>query len=129
MTSLHFTWTHGEHHNPNFFCKVEHPITELTHGGLDLIELMIKQAIAQGTADRGLHPNSPEMQQRTYQDLFIKSIREGISSAIEARIYSENPYEGFIPSTGLLQHVSFGEEQKWLRVDTWVCYRTSIFVR
>jgi urea carboxylase len=106
---------------PHFSSKVEHAITEVTHGGLDLIELMIKQAIAQGTADRGLHPDSPEMQQSTYHDLFIKSARAGMSSAIEGRIYSENPYEGFVPSTGLLQHVSFGKEQKWLRVDTWVC--------
>ena len=102
--------------------KVEHPVTEEIHGGLDLVELMINQSIAQSDTGSGLPSDSPEMRQATYDNLYEKSTAAGRSHAIEGRIYAENPYEGFVPSPGLLQHVSFAEnEADWLRVDTWVC--------
>ncbi len=89
--------------------KVEHPVTEEIHGGLDLVELMINQAIAQSDTGSGLSSDSLEMQQVTYDTLHENSRAAGRSHAIEGRIYAENPYEGFVPSPGLLQQVSFAE--------------------
>ncbi len=77
--------------------KVEHPVTEEIHGGLDLVELMINQAIAQSDTGSGLPSDSLEMQQATYDTLHENSRAAGRSHAIEGRIYAENPYEGFNP--------------------------------
>ncbi|KJA16224.1 hypothetical protein HYPSUDRAFT_147969 [Hypholoma sublateritium FD-334 SS-4] len=101
--------------------QVEHPVTEEIHSGLDLVELMVNQAIAQSDTGSGLPSDSLEMQQATYDNLYERSKAAGRSHAIEGRIYAENPYEGFIPAPGLLQHVSLTENKAdWLRVDTWV---------
>ena len=102
--------------------QVEHPVTEQIHSDLDLVELMIKQAVAHSSNDGGLRGDSSEMQQGTYDDLYQSACRGGLGYAIEGRIYGENPYEGFAPSAGLLQYVSFGEPRSWLRVDTWVSF-------
>jgi len=62
--------------------QVEHPVTELTTG-LDLVELMIRSA--QG------------------EKLPVKQSDIGIKGwAVEARVYAEDPYRGFLPSTGRL---------------------------
>ncbi|KAF8970910.1 urea carboxylase [Flammula alnicola] len=101
--------------------QVEHPVTEETHPGLDIVELMIKQGIAQISNKGGLTSGSLEMQQKTYNELYRRGELEGKSHCIEGRIYSENPYEGFVPSPGLLQHVSFDKSKaSWLRLDTWI---------
>src|ERR1700744_3795403 len=62
--------------------QVEHPVTELITG-LDLVELMIRSAAGEklplAQKDVNLH-----------------------GWAMEARIYAEDPYRGFLPSTGRL---------------------------
>jgi propionyl-CoA carboxylase alpha chain len=62
--------------------QVEHPVTELTTG-LDLVELMIRSAHG--------------------EKLPVKQSDIGIHGwAVEARVYAEDPYRGFLPSTGRL---------------------------
>ncbi|KAF8901326.1 urea carboxylase [Gymnopilus junonius] len=101
--------------------QVEHPVTEEIYPGLDIVELMIKQGIAEGSLEMGLAPTSPEMQQSTYDNLYQKGRSQGRTHSIEGRIYAENPYEGFAPSPGLLQYVSLDElKEDWLRIDSWV---------
>ncbi|KAF8550790.1 AHS2-domain-containing protein [Imleria badia] len=89
--------------------QVEHPITEVIHPGLDLVELMIAQGVAERTALRGLN-------------LDIPTLSQGI---FDAQIYSENPADGFRPCAGVLQQVDL-LEQDWLRVDHWISTGTNI---
>ena len=71
----------------------------------------------------GLPQGSSEMQQTTYDSMIKVGEAEGRSHSIEGRIYAENPYEGFVPSPGLLQHVCLNEyETSWLRIDSWVSF-------
>ncbi len=62
--------------------QVEHPVTELVTG-LDLVELMIRSAAGE---------KLPIAQ----KDVKLSGW------AVEARIYAEDPYRGFLPSTGRL---------------------------
>src|SRR5206468_8065042 len=62
--------------------QVEHPVTELVTG-LDLVELMIRSAAG--------------------EKLPIRQSDVKLSRwAVESRIYAEDPYRGFLPSTGRL---------------------------
>jgi len=62
--------------------QVEHPVTELITG-LDLVELMIRSAAG--------------------EKLTIKQGDVKLDGwAVESRIYAEDPYRGFLPSTGRL---------------------------
>lgn len=78
-------------HNQFYFIEmntriqVEHPVTEATTG-FDLIEWQIK--VAQGEA-------IPFTQQEICQQ----------GHAIEARIYSEDPTQLFLPQTGTIKHI------------------------
>ncbi|WP_019962406.1 acetyl-CoA carboxylase biotin carboxylase subunit [Woodsholea maritima] len=63
--------------------QVEHPVTELTHA-IDLVEQMIRSAAGEPLA----------FQQR---DIQIQGW------AVEARLYAEDPYRGFLPSIGRLK--------------------------
>lgn len=90
--------------------QVEHTVTEAAHPGLDIVELMILQGVAQRTvAETTQAPALLDQQAYTTSTVH----------AIEARIYCENPTANFKPSPGLLQHVAF-PSRAWLRVDTWV---------
>ncbi|HVU22069.1 MAG TPA: acetyl/propionyl/methylcrotonyl-CoA carboxylase subunit alpha [Rhizomicrobium sp.] len=62
--------------------QVEHPVTELTTG-LDLVELMIRSAAG-------------EKLPLTQKDVKLDGW------AVESRVYAEDPYRGFLPSTGRL---------------------------
>src|SRR5579872_706883 len=62
--------------------QVEHPVTELITG-LDLVELMIRSA-----AGEKLPLSQKDVKRNGW--------------AIEARVYAEDPYRGFLPSTGRL---------------------------
>ena len=68
--------------------QVEHSVTEMVLG-VDLVKAQI--LTAQGDFIFKTQDHSPR------------------GHAIEGRVYAENPYQGGIPSTGLLGHVSFPE--------------------
>ncbi|KAJ4367202.1 hypothetical protein N0V83_007732 [Neocucurbitaria cava] len=88
--------------------QVEHGITELCYG-IDLVELMLEQADAQLAGKGGLDGDK------------LKRMQPGTpcGSAIEARIYAENPLKDYAPSPGLLQKVEW-KDVPGSRVDTWV---------
>ncbi len=80
--------------------QVEHPVTELVTG-LDLVEWMIR--IANG------------------EKLTVKQSSVKFNGwAMESRIYAEDPYRNFLPSTGRLVKYRPPEEDKHVRVDTGV---------
>ncbi len=78
--------------------QVEHPVTELVTG-LDLVELMIR--IASG------------------QELKIRQ-KDVVTNgwAIECRVYAEDPFRNFMPSTGRLVRYRAPSETPSTRVDT-----------
>ena len=80
--------------------QVEHPVTEMITG-LDLVEWQFK--VASGFP-------LPLKQQE------IK--RNG--HAIEARIYAEDPYNSFLPTSGKLVHMSTPETNSTVRIDSGV---------
>jgi propionyl-CoA carboxylase alpha chain len=80
--------------------QVEHPVTELVTG-LDLVELMIKVAAGEGL---------PFTQKEVQLDGW----------AIETRVYAEDPFSNFMPSTGRLVKYRPPEEKNGVRVDTGV---------
>ena len=80
--------------------QVEHPVTELITG-IDLVELMIR------VADGGKLPI-------TQADVGIEGW------AIESRVYAEDPFRNFLPSTGRLVYYRPPDENDHVRVDTGV---------
>jgi propionyl-CoA carboxylase alpha chain len=80
--------------------QVEHPVTELTTG-IDLVELMIRVAAG--------------------EKLPIKQEDVGINGwSIESRVYAEDPFRNFLPSTGRLVYYRPPAEDDHVRVDTGV---------
>ncbi|KAF1942278.1 hypothetical protein EJ02DRAFT_179337 [Clathrospora elynae] len=88
--------------------QVEHGITELCYD-VDLVELMLKQADAQLAGKHGLDGKTLKQMQPSGSS----------GSAIEARIYAENPLRDYAPSPGLLQKVEW-KDVPGSRIDTWV---------
>ncbi|KAL5375797.1 hypothetical protein DPSP01_010904 [Paraphaeosphaeria sporulosa] len=88
--------------------QVEHGITELCYD-VDLVELMLRQADAQLTGQNGLDGTTLKQMQPAGPS----------GSAIEARVYAENPLKDYAPSPGLLQKVEW-KTVSGSRVDTWV---------
>ncbi len=79
--------------------QVEHPVTEMVTG-LDLVEWMIRIAAGEKLSVK-------------QEDVRLKG------SAIEARIYAEDPYRNFLPSIGRLMRY-IPPEGEGIRVDTGV---------
>jgi len=80
--------------------QVEHPVTELITG-VDLVELMIR--VADG------------------EKLPISQADVGIDGwAIESRVYAEDPFRNFLPSTGRLVYYRPPGDDDTVRVDTGV---------
>lgn len=90
--------------------QVEHGVTEMVYG-VDLVELMLRQADAQLAGKGGLDENE-------LKDI-SRSCQEPKGHAIEVRVYAENPARDYAPSPGLLQQVIF-HELPGTRVDGWV---------
>jgi urea carboxylase len=88
--------------------QVEHGITEMCYG-VDLVELMLKQADAQLQGKAGLDASYLESLQP----------KNPKGAAIEARVYAENPAKDYAPSPGTLQSVEW-KDIKGSRIDTWV---------
>ncbi len=81
--------------------QVEHPVTEMITG-LDLVELMIRVAAGE---------RLPFKQEEIKRDGW----------AMECRINAEDPYRGFLPSTGrLVRYLPPEEKPGEIRVDTGV---------
>ncbi|MFP4156401.1 MAG: urea carboxylase [Opitutales bacterium] len=78
--------------------QVEHGVTELVTG-VDLVRWMVELA-----AGQWVRPVEPAILPRQ-------------GHAIQARLYAENPFKDFQPSSGLLTRVSFPEG---IRCDHWV---------
>ncbi|KAJ7155221.1 allophanate hydrolase subunit 2-domain-containing protein [Mycena filopes] len=107
--------------------QVEHPITEAVHPGLDLVKLMIQQALAEATGATGLANDSIEMQQSTYDSLLQDGQSLGCGYAVEARVYAENPAVQFRPCPGILQHVNLPSgKYNWLRLESWISTGTTV---
>ncbi len=77
--------------------QVEHPVTECITG-IDLVEQMIRVANGEKLAF-------------TQEDVALKGW------AIENRVYAEDPYRGFLPSTGRLVRYNPPVEGEGVRVD------------
>ncbi|MGB0682153.1 MAG: acetyl-CoA carboxylase biotin carboxylase subunit [Magnetovibrionaceae bacterium] len=80
--------------------QVEHPVTEMITG-IDLVEQMIRVAYGEKLA-------------YTQDDIKLTGW------AIEGRVYAEDPFRGFLPSTGRLIRYMPPEEDEVVRVDTGV---------
>ena len=78
--------------------QVEHPVTEMVIG-IDLVEWMIKIACG-------------EKLNLKQNEIIIKGW------AIESRIYAEDPFRGFLPSTGRVTKYITPTETENLRIDT-----------
>jgi propionyl-CoA carboxylase alpha chain len=77
--------------------QVEHPVTEQV-AGLDLVEQMIRVAAGERLG-------------------FGQSDVAMIGWSIETRVYAEDPYRGFLPSTGRLVRYRPPREESGVRVD------------
>jgi propionyl-CoA carboxylase alpha chain len=80
--------------------QVEHPVTELVTG-IDLVEQMIRVAAGEKLAIK-----QADVAARGW--------------AVEARIYAEDPYRGFLPSIGRLSYWRPPADSPHVRVDTGV---------
>ena len=84
--------------------QVEHPVTELAYG-VDLVALMLTLA-RDGAA--GIDP-----------DVFTRGWTAS-GSAVEARVYAEDPDKDSAPSSGLVTNAAFPDGIDGIRVDGWI---------
>jgi 3-methylcrotonyl-CoA carboxylase alpha subunit len=91
--------------------QVEHPVTEMITG-VDLVEWQLRVAAGE---------KLPMTQEA------VRSRLRG--HALEARVYAENPLNGFLPATGVIRHLAAPAQGPGVRVDTGVRQgdRVSIF--
>ncbi|KAF2145910.1 uncharacterized protein K452DRAFT_219454 [Aplosporella prunicola CBS 121167] len=98
--------------------QVEHGVTELCYG-VDLVELMLRQADAEAAGRGGL----------SGEELAALQKEGPVGAAVEVRVYAENPVRDFAPAPGLLQCVRWGSPEGFPgtpRIDTWVKTGTTI---
>ena len=88
--------------------QVEHPVTEMITG-VDLVEWQLKVA-----AGEPIPLPQDKIKQRGH--------------ALEARLYAEDPNTGFLPSSGLLEHLTFPQASTSLRVETGVAQGDTVTV-
>jgi propionyl-CoA carboxylase alpha chain len=79
--------------------QVEHPVTEMITG-LDLVELQLTVAAGDPLPERALHPTIN-------------------GHAIEVRLCTEDPYNGYLPSSGTFRRIEFPDIEG-VRVDSGV---------
>ncbi|KAF9884998.1 hypothetical protein FE257_000821 [Aspergillus nanangensis] len=90
--------------------QVEHGITEMCYG-VDLVELMYRQADAQLSGRAGIAASElGRLQESSLQPR---------GHAIELRVCAENPARDFVPSPGTLMEVDW-HMLPGTRIDTWV---------
>ena len=82
--------------------QVEHPVTEMVTG-LDLVHWQIM--VAEGKP-------LPMTQDQVEEEIAKRG------HAIEARIYAENPDNGFMPDSGTLLHVQLPQQSTEIRIDS-----------
>ncbi len=87
--------------------QVEHGVTEEIYR-VDLVECMVKLALNENYTLSALENLVPS------------------NHSIQVRIYAEDPNKQFLPSAGLLTHVSFPPEDAGTRVETWVRTGTEV---
>eukprot|EP00878_Enallax_costatus_P006672 GHUV01006994.1.p1 GENE.GHUV01006994.1~~GHUV01006994.1.p1 ORF type:complete len:992 (+),score=332.89 GHUV01006994.1:1132-4107(+) len=90
--------------------QVEHGITEMVNGNVDIVEWMLRLQLPQFLAPLDLTTCTTE--------------RSGWS--IEVRINGENPAKDFQPCPGTLGEVKFPTELDGVRVDSWIEAGTEI---
>jgi 3-methylcrotonyl-CoA carboxylase alpha subunit len=101
--TVEFLLTQDEHFyfmEMNTRLQVEHPVTELITG-TDLVEWQLRVA-------------SGELLPITQSEIPLNG------HAIEARLYAEDPSNGFMPAPGTISHLRWPGEIKGLRIDTGV---------
>ncbi len=81
--------------------QVEHPVTEMITG-LDLVEWQLRVAAGEKLP------------------LKQEEIGEAQGHAVEARLYAEDPANGFLPQTGHLHAIRFPDDENGIRIDTGV---------
>ncbi|KAG6843410.1 hypothetical protein H0H93_001121, partial [Arthromyces matolae] len=54
--------------------QVEHPVTEALYKGLDLVQLMIEQALSERRRQNGQEGSGPDMRQATFDEMKSKSM-------------------------------------------------------
>ena len=86
--------------------QVEHPVTELVTG-IDIVEQMIRVAAGEKLAIK-------------QKDVKLDGW------AMESRLYAEDPYRGFLPSTGRLVRYRLPPESDHVRIDTGVAEGSEI---
>ncbi|CAD7701958.1 unnamed protein product [Ostreobium quekettii] len=95
--------------------QVEHGITEMVNGGVDLVEWMLRVQLE----DLPAADFSPKTDLSSFT-----SRRSGW--AIEVRVCAEDPTKDFTPSPGVLGQVAFPEDLPGVRVDTWIETGTAV---
>lgn len=78
--------------------QVEHGVTEMMRG-VDLVELQVRVACGEN-----IEAFVPETQERSH--------------VIQVRVYAEDPYEGFLPSTGKILALALPNESEACRIDS-----------